>query len=48
MGFRFPGAGEYPHAYMPWIESREDFIAHLTRGEDPAVVRRHARGRRTS
>ncbi len=43
-GFRLPGPGEYPHQYMPWIRSREQFIAHLTRGEDPAVVRRYSEG----
>ena len=46
MGFRIPGPDAYPHKYMPWIRSRSDFIAHLTRGEDPAVVRRVRRGAR--
>jgi hypothetical protein len=44
MGFRIPGPDQYPHAYMPWIKSRDDFIAHLTRGEDPEVVRRYSEG----
>ena len=44
MGFRFPGPDAYPLLYMPWIRSREDLIAHFTRGEDPDVVRRHVEG----
>ena len=44
MSFRLPGPGEYPHPYLPRIQSREQFIAHLTRGEDPEVVRRRAEG----
>jgi hypothetical protein len=44
MDFRFPAPGDYPLEYMPWIESREEFIAYLTRGEDPAVVRRYSEG----
>jgi hypothetical protein len=42
--FRLPGPADFPHQYMPWIESREQFIAHLTRGEDPTVVCRHVEG----
>jgi hypothetical protein len=44
MGFRFPGPGDYPLPFRPWIKSREDLIAYSTRGEDPAVVRRHVEG----
>ena len=29
---------------MPWIESREDFVAYFTQGEDPDVVRRYSEG----
>jgi hypothetical protein len=43
-GYRFPDPGDYARLGMPWIKSREDFIAHLTRGEDPEVVRRYAEG----
>ena len=42
--FRLPAPGDYPLQYMPWIGSREDFIAHFTRGEDPEVVRRYSAG----
>src|SRR4051794_27073707 len=44
MGFRFPAPDQYPHQDMPWIGSREEFIAYLARGEDPAVVRRYVAG----
>jgi hypothetical protein len=44
MGFRFPNPGDYPLPFRPWIKSREDLIAYSTRGEDPAVVRRHVEG----
>ena len=44
MGFRFPAPGDYPLQYLPWIRSREDLIAHFTRGEDPEVVRRYVEG----
>ena len=43
-GYRFPDPDAYPLQDMPWIQSREDFIAFFTRGEDPAVVRRHVAG----
>jgi hypothetical protein len=42
--FRIPAPDQYPHPYKPWIKSREDFIAHLTPGEDPEVVRRYSEG----
>ena len=44
MGFRFPDPDAYPLQDMPWIKSREDLIAHYTRGEDPEVVRRYVEG----
>jgi hypothetical protein len=44
MGFRFPDPDAYPLQDMPWIKSRGDLIAHYTRGEDPAVVRRYVEG----
>ena len=43
-GFRFPAPDAYPLKFMPWIESREDLIAHYTRGEDPDVVRCYREG----
>jgi hypothetical protein len=43
-GFRLPAPDAYPLESMPWIRSREDFIAHFTRGEDPAAVRRYSAG----
>lgn len=43
-GFRFPAPDAYPFADMPWIKSREDLIAHYTRGEDPGLVRRYIEG----
>ncbi len=42
--FRLPGPADYPLVDKPWISSREEFIAYLTRGEDPDVVRRHVEG----
>jgi hypothetical protein len=44
MDFRFPAPGDYPLEFMPWIRSREEFIAHFTQGEDPEVVRRYSAG----
>jgi hypothetical protein len=44
MGFRFPGPDAYPLPANPWIKSRDDLIAHFTRGEDPDVVRRYREG----
>jgi hypothetical protein len=43
-GFRIPAPDDYPLEFMPWIGSREDFIAHFTRGEDPGLVRRYSEG----
>jgi hypothetical protein len=43
-GFRLPPPDAYPLEHMPWIESREDFVAYYTRGEDPEVVRRYVAG----
>jgi hypothetical protein len=43
-GYRFPDPDDYPLKFLPWIESREDLIAHFTRGEDPEVVRRYSEG----
>ena len=43
-GYRFPEPGDYPLPFRPWIKSREDLIAHYTRGEDPEVVRRYVEG----
>jgi hypothetical protein len=43
-GYRFPAPEDYPLEFMPWIRSREEFIAFYTRGEDPAVVRRYSEG----
>ena len=43
-GFRFPAPDAYPITGRPWIRSREDLIAHFTRGEDPDVVRRYVEG----
>ena len=42
--FRFPAPDAYPLEFKPGIRSREDLIAYYTRGEDPAVVRRHVAG----
>lgn len=42
--FRLPAPGDYPLEHMPWIGSREEFIAYLTRGEDPELVRRYSAG----
>jgi hypothetical protein len=43
-GFRLPPPDAYPLEHMPWIRSREDLIAHYTRGEAPDVVRRYSAG----
>jgi hypothetical protein len=43
-GFRFPAPGDYLMEFMPWIRSREEFIAYFTQGEDPEVVRRYSAG----
>jgi hypothetical protein len=44
MGFRFPAPDAYPLETMPWIESRADFVAYFTRGEDPELVRLYSEG----
>jgi hypothetical protein len=43
-GFRLPAPDAYPLEHMPWIRSRQDLIAHYTRGEAPDVVRRYSAG----
>lgn len=44
--FRLPAPGTCAYSFpgRPWIKSREDLIADITRGEDPDVVRCYCEG----